>query len=138
MLTPMVKMLQNCIVPVSLHKVKAHAEVVGNEEVDKLAKSGNKLTHLDPIEPYEFVHSTPIWFCLNEWPSILKHPYKGPIRFLKEVLDKQEKNEKLALATNFQSISNWTNDTLVDNISSNNFWENPTIFDAQITQLLKF
>jgi hypothetical protein len=82
MLTSIVKMLQNRIAPISLYKVRAHAKA------NKLTKSDNKLTGLDPIEPYEFVHSTPFWFCLNKWPSMPRYPYKGPIRFLKEDLNK--------------------------------------------------
>jgi hypothetical protein len=126
MLTCIVKMLQNSIASILLHKVGAHAKVARNEEADKLAKSGNKLKHLDQVEQYE-------------WLSMPRHPYKDSIRFLKAMLDKQEKKENLPVATaNFQSISLWKDDTFIDNISSNNLWENPTIFDAQITQLLKF
>jgi hypothetical protein len=59
MLKSIVKMLQNRIAPISLHKVRAHAKVAWNEEANKLTKSGNKLIDLDPIKPYEFcpVHS---------------------------------------------------------------------------------
>jgi hypothetical protein len=82
LLAPIGTLLQNCTTPISLHKVETHAKIVGNEETNKLVISGNKLIHLNPFKPYEFAYSTPYWFCKYEWPSMLMHPYKEPIKFL--------------------------------------------------------
>jgi ribonuclease HI len=37
-----VKLLKNRVAPTTLHKVRAHTNIIGNEEAEKLAKEGNK------------------------------------------------------------------------------------------------
>ena len=69
-------------------KVKAHANIVGNEHVDKLAKDGNKLPNKSPIHPYEKAHSTPYYFHREI-------PDKGPTRHLQPYLKKCEKEHYL-------------------------------------------
>jgi ribonuclease HI len=45
--------------PTIITKVKAHANIDGNERADKLAKDGTKLAHSLPTQPYKNAHSTP-------------------------------------------------------------------------------
>jgi ribonuclease HI len=102
--------------PIALHKVKAHANIIGNEIVDALAKRGHIKPHSLPNEPYEHAHSTPYYLHKDEWIGMHYTPYKGPIR-------------------NFQRyIQKYTTDI----ISSNAFWNNPQISESQIKQLIKF
>jgi ribonuclease HI len=37
-------------------KIKAHANIVGNEHANNLAKLGNKLPQRSPLHPYEKAH----------------------------------------------------------------------------------
>jgi ribonuclease HI len=135
MLALIAKMLKDRIAPTTLHKVRAHTNIKGNEEANKLAKEGSKidLENDMPIQPHENAHSTPFWWCRDD-----DHPYKGPIRHLKTYLKKVEKESNEELAKTFNNINKWVNDPHIDKKISNNFWTNPTITDAQITQLLKF
>ena len=45
--------------PTTLYKVRAHANIQGNEEADTLAKEGTTTKHLNASQPHEFAHSTP-------------------------------------------------------------------------------
>jgi hypothetical protein len=130
-----VKMLKNRATPTTLHKVRAHTNVISNEEADKLAKEDSKidLENDIPTQPHENAHSTPYWWCRDD-----DHLYKGPIRHLKSCLEKIEKKNNEELTKTFDNINNWINDPHIDKKIFNNFWTNPTITDAQITQLLKF
>lgn len=65
---------------------------------------------------------------------MIRHLYKGPIRFLQPILEKLLKETNLELAQKIPSINKWTDDDQIDNDTSNN----PTITNSQITQLLKF
>ena len=135
MLASLVNMLKNRTTITHLHKVKAHTNIIGNEEADKLAKEGSKiiLVSVIPYQPYESAHSTPYW-----WYRDNDHPIKGPIRHLNSYLKKLEQEENEELAKTFDNINKWINNPLIDNKISNNFWTNPTITNAQITQHLKF
>jgi hypothetical protein len=135
MLASTVNMLKNRTTITQLHKVRAHTNIIGNEEANKLAKEGSKIVFVSdiPYQPYESAHSTPYWWCRDD-----DHPFKGPIRHLKSYLKKLEKEENEELAKTFDNINKWINNPLIDNKISNNFWTIPTITDAQITQLLKF
>jgi hypothetical protein len=86
-----------------------------------------------PTQPHENAHSTPYWWYRDD-----NHPYRGPIRHLKSYFKKVEKESNKELTKTFDNINKWINDFHIDNKISNNFWTNPTIIDAQITQLLKF
>jgi hypothetical protein len=48
-------MLQECTFPLTIHKVQAQINVVGNEEANKLAKEGNTKTLEDefPSKPHD-------------------------------------------------------------------------------------
>jgi ribonuclease HI len=134
-LTSIINMLKNRTATTYLYKIRAHTNIIGNEEADKLAKEGSKIVLVSdiPYQPHESAHSTPYWWCRDD-----DHPYRGPIRHLKPYLEKLEKEENEKLARTFDNINKWVNNPLIDNKISNNFWTNPTVTDSQITQLLKF
>jgi ribonuclease HI len=134
-LASIVSMLKNRTTTTTINKVRAHTNIIGNEEADKLAKEGSKIDLANdiPIQPHENAHSIPYWWCRDD-----DHPYKGPIRHLKSYLEKVEKDNNKELAKTFDNINKWTNDPHIDNKTSKNFWTNPTVTDTQITQLLKF
>jgi ribonuclease HI len=62
-LASIVNMLKNRIATIHLHKIRAHTNILGNEEADKLAKEGSKIVLVSdiPYQPYESAHSTPYW-----------------------------------------------------------------------------
>jgi ribonuclease HI len=134
-LTSIINMLKNRTATTYLYKIRAHTNIIGNEEADKLAKEGSKIVLVSdiPYQPHESAHSTPYWWCRDD-----DHPYRGPIRHLKPYLEKLEKEENEKFARTFDNINKWINNPLIDNKISNNFWTNPTVTDSQITQLLKF
>jgi ribonuclease HI len=66
----MIEMLTQRTQPTIITKVKAHANITGNEHVDKLAKDRNKLLDKSPVHPYEKAHPTPYYFHRNNWPSM--------------------------------------------------------------------
>jgi hypothetical protein len=72
----------------TLHKVRAHTNIICNKEADKLAKEGSKIDPENdmPTQEHENAHSTPYWWCRED-----DHPYKGPIRHLKPYLVTVEK-----------------------------------------------
>jgi hypothetical protein len=138
-LTQIIEMLQARTKLTSLHKVKAHSNITGNETVDTLAKNGRHKQHSLPTEPHEFAHSTPYYFHKDEWIGMHYTPYKGPIRnFQRYLIKYTNENHLTELAQNFPSIHKWTSDTNIDRISSNTFWTNLQISETQIKQLLKF
>jgi ribonuclease HI len=134
-LASIINMLKNRTATTHLHKVRAHTNIIGNKEADKLAKEGSKIVLVSdiPLHPHESAHSTPYWWCRKD-----DHPYKGPIRHLKSYLEKLEKEENEKLAKSFYNINKWINNPLIDNKISKNLWTNPAVTDLQITQLLKF
>jgi ribonuclease HI len=48
-LVSIASMLKNCTAITHLHKVKAHTNIIGNEEADKLAKDGSKIVLVSDI-----------------------------------------------------------------------------------------
>jgi hypothetical protein len=132
-------MLQTRTQPIALHKVKAHANITRNEIVEVLVKSGYTKPHSLPNEPYEHAYSIPYYLHKDEWIGMHYTPYKGPIRNFQRYLQKYTTDTHLTeLARNFHNIHKWTNDTNIDNISSNTFWTNPLIIESRIKQLIKF
>jgi ribonuclease HI len=89
-LASIVNMLKNRTANTHLYKVRAHTNIIRNEEADKLAKEGSKIELANdiPTRPYDNAHSTPYWWCRDD-----DHPYKGPIRHLKSYLEKLEKED---------------------------------------------
>jgi ribonuclease HI len=130
-----VKLLKDRAAHTTLYKVRAHTNIIGNEEADKLAKEGSKIDPENDMltQVHKHAHSTPYWWCRDD-----DHPYKGPIRHLKPYLETIEKINNDDLAKTFDNINKWVNNPYIDKKISNNLWTNPTITDAQITQLLKF
>jgi ribonuclease HI len=58
-----VKLLKNRTAPATLHKVRAHTNIKGNEEANKLVKEGSKIDPENdmPTQAHENAHSTPYW-----------------------------------------------------------------------------
>jgi len=61
----MVKLLLNQTQPTSIYKIKAHVNILGNEQVDRLAKHGTK-EYKFASKPYEFVHTMPFYYQKDE------------------------------------------------------------------------
>jgi hypothetical protein len=121
-LTQIIEMLQSRTKLTSLHKVKAHSNITGNEIVDTLAKNGRHKQHSLPTEPHEFAHSTPYYFHKDEWIGMHYTPYKGPImNFQRYLIKYTTDNHLIELTRNFPNIHKWTSDTNIDRISSNAF-----------------
>jgi hypothetical protein len=55
MLASIVNMLKNHTATTHLYKVRAHTNIIGNEEANKLAKEGNKIVLISdiPFQPHE-------------------------------------------------------------------------------------
>jgi hypothetical protein len=111
-------MLKNRTVNTYLHKVRAHTNIIGNKEADKLTKEGSKIELANdiPTQPYEDAHSMPYWWCRDD-----DHLYKGPIRHLKPYLEKIENEKNKILARIFDNINKWIKNPLIGNKISNNF-----------------
>ena len=77
-LTSIVEMLQNRTQLTTLHKVRAHANIDGNEKADELAKLGRVKDHRVAKHPYEHPHATPFYFQRDDWPSMAATPTKAP------------------------------------------------------------
>jgi hypothetical protein len=74
-----INMLKNRTATTTINKVRAHTNIIGNEEAGKIAKERSKIeleNHI-PTQPHENAHSMPYSWCRDD-----DHPYKGPIRHL--------------------------------------------------------
>ena len=60
-LESMSTMLQSRTQITTLHKVKAHTNINGNEQANTLAKLGCKLDHRDAAIPHKHAHPTPYY-----------------------------------------------------------------------------
>ena len=69
-LSEMIELLQNRTQPTTLYKVRAHANIDGNEQANKLAKEGNLKSHSNAHMPHKFAHSTPYYFQKDWWHPI--------------------------------------------------------------------
>jgi hypothetical protein len=133
----MVQLLQNRAQPITLYKVRAHVNIDGNEQVDKLAKEGLELDHINAIHPYEHAHAIPYYYQKDIWASMTDD--KGPVRFLEKQIIKydREKNSE-NMATQTPNTYKWTGNADIDKELSNEFWENPEITDKQKSCLINF
>ena len=132
-------MLQTRTQTTTLHKVKARANISGNEQADKLAKLGCTLHHTNAVETYEHAHPTPYYLHKNWWHSMQATPYKGPIRHLQQYIIKHDKKRNLTImASQTHQLHKWLANNDIDKALSNDFWNNPTITDKQKTCLVKF
>ena len=133
-------MLQQRTQITTISKVRAHANIEGNEITDRLAKKGRLKQYYHPALPHEHAHSTPYYLQKNYWKgNMARTPYKRPIQHLQRYLIQYDRKYYLAAATieQFPSISKWIHNKHIHNELSNNFWNNPKISEAQIKQLLK-
>ena len=138
-LTDIVEMLKNRTQPTTIHKVKAHINIKGNEQADTLAKNGTKKRYKFASKTYEFAHTTPFYYQKDAWPGPIKRPDKGPVRCLETYIQKHDREKNLEImARKFPNTSKWTMNQDIDNKLSNKFWSNPEITDPQKTALLKF
>ena len=90
-LKEIVEMLQRRIQPTIMYKVRAYANIEGNEKADKLAKVGREKGHYDAINPHEFAHATPYYYQKDWWYSMLETPDKGSIRFQEKYIIKYDR-----------------------------------------------
>ena len=137
-LQEIVELLQQRTKPTTLYKVRALANIKGNEKIDKLAKEGRQKEHTNAISPHEFAHSTPYYYQKTWWHSMEETPDKGPIRFLEKHIIKHDKKYNLeVIATGFTIIDKWIANKDIDDILSNEYWTHKHITDFQKTCLLK-
>jgi hypothetical protein len=87
----MVQLLQNRTQPITLYKVRAHVNIDGNEQADKLAKEGLELKHMIVIHSYEHAHATPYYYQREVWASMTDDPDKGPVRFLEKQITRYDR-----------------------------------------------
>ena len=121
-LQEIVKLLQQRTQHTTLYKVRAHANILGNEKADELAKVGREKEHTDAINPYEFVHSTPYYYQKDWWHSMNETPDKGPIKFIEKHLIKHDRKYNLEIiATDFPNIDKWIANADIDNELSNEY-----------------
>jgi hypothetical protein len=122
----MVELLQNRTQPIILYKVRAHVNIDGNEQADKLAKERLELEHIIAIHPYEHAHATPYYYQKDVWASMTDVPDKGPVRFLEKQIIKYDKENNLEnMAIQTPNTYKWTRNADIDKELSNEFWENP-------------
>ena len=137
-LQEIVKLLQQRNQLTTLYKVRAHANILGNEKANELAKRGREKEHIDAMNPHEFAHSTPYYYQKDWWHSMNETPDKGHIRFLEKHLIKHDRKYNLEIiATDFPNIDKWIANANIDNELSNEYWTNKHITDSQKTCLLK-
>ena len=138
-LESIIKMLQSRTQTTTLHKVKAHTNISGNEQANKLAKMGCVLEHRDVVATYEHAHLTPYYLQKDWWHSMQETPDKGPIRHLgKYILEHDKKHNLTIIATQTHWLHKWLDNKEIDKALSNDFWNNPVITDKQKTCLVKF
>ena len=138
-LESIVTMLQARTRTTTLHKVKAHTNISGNEQADKLAKMGCTLDHIDASTTHEHAHPTPYYLQKNWWHSMQDTPNKGPIRHLsKYILKHDKKHNSTIMASQTHQLHKWLDNKDIDKNLSNDFWNNPTITNKQKTCLIKF
>jgi hypothetical protein len=134
----MVKMLISRTQPTTLHKIKAHANIEGNDLADALAKQGRELDHRDDDAPYEHAHPSPYYLHKYWWHSMQETPDKGPIRHLSKYIHKHDNEHNLTIIANqTHQLQKWLENDDIDKILSNDFWTNLTVTYKQKTCLIK-
>ena len=135
----MIKMLISCTQPTSLHKIKAHTHIGGNDQAYTLAKQGCELDHRDAETPYEHAHPTPCYLQKDWWHSMQETPDKGPIRHLsKHILKHDNEHTLTIIASQMHQLHKWLENDDINKILSNDFWMNPVVTEKQKTCLVKF
>ena len=133
-------MLRQRIQKLTIYKVQAHSNIIGNDRADTLAKFGYENEHMPPNFFQENAHSTSYFLHKDLWLGNMSHTfYKGLIRHVQIYLTKHYQMFLFEyLEDKFLYISKWNNDFNIDNELYNSFWNNPQIIEAQIKQLIKF
>ena len=73
------------------------------------------------------------------WHSMQETPDKGPIRHLGKYILNYDKRQNLEIIANqTHQLHKWLDNQDIDEILSNDFWNNPTITSKQKTCLVKF
>jgi hypothetical protein len=62
----MIKMLISCTQTTTLHNIKAHTNIGGNDQANTLSKQGRELDHKNAVVPYEHAHPTP-YYLQKDW-----------------------------------------------------------------------
>ena len=131
LLQEIVELLQQRTQTTTLHKVRAHTNIIGNEKVDELAKEGRDKEHTNAINPHEFAHSTPYYYQKDWWHSMDETPDKGPIRFLNKHIIKRDRQYNLeTLAIEFTNIDKWIANENIDIVLSYEYWINKHITNS--------
>ena len=113
-------MLQSRTQITTLHKVKAHANINGNEQAETLAKIGCELDHKDVVMPHKHAHSTPYYLQKDWWHSMQETPDKGPIRHLgKQVLKYDKKYNLEVIANQTHRLHKWLENKDIDKTFNN-------------------
>ena len=137
MLQEIITHIKNKQSPLYIHKVKAHKNILGNEEVDKLARKRSELETTSITKQYHNAHTSPYWLLKAE-PYQYDHPFKDPIRSYQKYLEKRELKKQKEIATKLPYIDKWINNKEIELNDSNNIWNNRITTNSQITKLLKF
>ena len=85
-----IKMLISRTQTTTLHKIKPHRNIGGNDQADELVKQGCKLDHRDVTFLYEHAHPTPYYLQKDWWHSMQETPDKGPVRHLSKHILKHD------------------------------------------------
>ena len=137
-LEAMITMLISHTQITTLHKIKAHTNINGNEHAYALAKQGCKLGHRNAVT-YEHAHPTPYYFQKNWWHSMQETLDKGPIRHLGKYILKHDKGLNITImASQTHQLHKWFENEDIDKILSNGLWTNPAITYKQNTCLIEF
>ena len=119
---------------ISIHKVRAHTCIKGNEIADTLANEGNLQEKPTPTPHIHLAHASPYWLA-----SCPTTTHDGSIRNLHTFVTKEHDYRKVGNARiKFPYVDKWLSNTQINQKLSNHFWENKKTTDAQITQTLKF
>ena len=104
----MTKMLLSHTQITTLHKLKAHINISGNEHAYALAKQGCEVEHIIATTPLEHACLPPYYFRKDWWHFVEETPDKGPIRHLATHIVKHDKGHQLAIIeTQTQQLHNW-------------------------------
>ena len=105
-----------------LHKIKARANIDGNEQAHTRAKRGRELDYIDAATPYEHAHPTPYCFQKGWWHSMQETLDKGPIRHLgKHILKHDNKHNLAIIANQTYQWHKWLKNDDIDKILSSDF-----------------
>ena len=106
----------------TLHKIKAHTNISGNEHPYALAKHERELDHINAATPLEHTHPTSYYFQKDWWHFMRETPDKGPIRHLGKHIVKHDKGHNLAIIANqTHQLHKWLKNNNIDKVLSNDF-----------------